>query len=89
MKFCDNFFKNRNLFELFSAIAGRLDRFPCKTEVTCISRVIQRLHVFSLRLRRTLKSLEKGIYPTMEDLQRQLTCIAILLDSISTSDEEK
>ncbi|CAB3989792.1 calcium calmodulin-dependent 3, 5 -cyclic nucleotide phosphodiesterase 1A-like isoform X1 [Paramuricea clavata] len=41
------------------------------------------------RLRRTLKSLEKGIYPTMEDLQRQLTCIALLLDSISTSDEEK
>ena len=42
-----------------------------------------------LRLRRTLKSLEKGIYPTMEDLQRQLTCIAVLLDSLSTSDEER
>ena len=43
----------------------------------------------SFRLRRTLKSLEKGIYPTMEDLQRQLTCIAVLLDTMSTSDEER
>lgn len=41
------------------------------------------------RLRKTLKALEKGIYPTMEELQRQLTSITRILDSLSTSDEER
>ncbi|XP_046859898.1 calcium/calmodulin-dependent 3',5'-cyclic nucleotide phosphodiesterase 1A-like isoform X2 [Xenia sp. Carnegie-2017] len=41
------------------------------------------------RLRRTLKSIEKGIYPDMDDLHSQLTSVSIIMDSMSASEEER
>ncbi|XP_028402818.1 calcium/calmodulin-dependent 3',5'-cyclic nucleotide phosphodiesterase 1B-like isoform X2 [Dendronephthya gigantea] len=80
----DAFESEQNSFNKNVTIDGTISRVSSLDNIRTMSTVIA-----AERLRRTLKSLEKGIYPTMEDLQRQLTCIAVLLDSLSTSDEER